>query len=585
MMNNKKLVFYPVAVLIGFLMLVSSCKNDFEDEPLNNITEDYVWDKTDVTGSYAERFLAKAYTYLPQGYARINGVPLDCITDDAVPSDSRNTSWNFITGGYNQYNLLDDNWASMYRGIRVVNSFLNNYQRVPWADPNRPKWFAAEARVLRAMFYYELIKRYGGIPLIGDRVFEANDEELYTIKRNTFEESVNYVVAELEAVKDDLRPDASLVSRDGKGTKEGTDPDAGRMRKSGALAIKAKILLLAASPLFNSPEGNSNPLSGYTSYDAERWNDAAKAAKDVIDLNLFKLEPSRWTLAMYRVNTENILFRQGGGNTNQYGYRMSPVGYRVNNVDCNGLVSPTQELVDAFPMVNGKGIYDDQSGYVSNNPYAGRDPRLNQTIFYNGSRWLKRDVATYEGGADKPNVVSKPVQTQTGYYAKKFLANDAENAAFTATPYQTEYSFWVYVRYADILLSYAEALNEYSGPLPAVSEAVDLVRTRAGIGTIAQAFGTVDQTKMQEIIRNERRVEFAFEEHRFWDLRRWKIAETKYGNGAVLHGVKITRADDGTLSYSKVPVATPFFFPGMYRLPVANREILVNPNMKQNDGY
>lgn len=581
-MNMSRITFCWVLLCITVL---SACKNDFEAEPLNNITEDYVWDATDVTGSYAERFLAKAYAYLPQGYDRVNGVPLDCATDDAVPSDQTNNTWKIITGGYNANSTFDDNWAGMFRGIRVVNTFLANYQRVPWADPTRPKNLAAEGRVLRAMFYYEMVKRYGGIPLIQDKVFEPNDPELFKLKRNSFEECINYIVSELESVKEDMRPEASLASRNGSGSREGADADAGRMRKSSALALKAKVLLLAASPLFNDPNGNSSPLSGYLSYSKERWKLAADAAKAVMDLNLFQLEASRWTLAVYRVNTENIFYRQGGGNTNQYGYRMSPVGYSVSGTVSNGKISPTQELVNAFPMQNGKGIFDNNSGYVPSNPYSGRDPRLNQTIFYNGSRWLKREVATFEGGVDKPNSASISVQTRTGYYAKKFLANDAESATFTTTPYQPEYGFWVYIRYADILLSYAEALNEYSGPTSEVYSAVNMVRTRAGIGTIQNAFGNVDEVKMREIIRNEIRVEFAFEEHRFWDIRRWKVADKVYGSGAVLHGMRISKADNGVLAYSEFPVATPIFSEAMYLLPIANNEILVNKNMKQNDGY
>ena len=581
----KKIVNYYI-VLLPLLILVS-CKKTFEDHPLNFTTEDYIWDETDPTGTYAKNFIVKIYSQLPTGYSRLNGVPLECASDDAVPSNGTNATWNVINGGYTPLATFDDNWGNSWSAIRKVNLFLNNYQKVPWVDPNNPKWFSAEVRAIRAFFYYELMKRYGGVPLLGDKVFDSNDPELFQLKRSSFDECVKYVVSELEAVKDSLRPDATLAARgSGNGIADGTDGDAGRIRKSIVLAIKAKVLLLAASPLFNASATPDKDYTGYPTYNAERWKAAADAARAVMDLNLFALETNRYLLNTTRVNKEFIFVRYGASYQNTYGYRMSPPGYKPGNTASEGLASPTQELVDAFPMKNGKPISDLTSGYNAATPYASRDPRLDQTVFYNGIMWLKRPVEIFENGLDKPYLqsVNNGVQTKTGYYSKKFLGNDANNTGYSLVMYHPSVTpTWCLIRYADILLMYAEAQNEYVGPDASVYSAVEAIRQRAGLVPYALPAG-LTQTQMRDVIRNERRIELAFEEQRFYDIRRWKIAKAVYG--ATLHGVTIVKNTNGTFTYTPINVATPYFNEAnMYLLPIANNEILVNSNLAQNPNY
>jgi hypothetical protein len=580
---RKKIIFpiLMVAVALGF-----SCKKTFEDHPLTNTTADYIWDTTDPTGNYAQAWIIKIYSQLPTGYVRINGNLLESASDDAVPSNPGSATWNVINGGYSPLNTFDDNWANSYSAIRRVNVFLANYKKVPWQDPTIPRWLSSEARVLRAFFYYDMMKRYGGIPLVGDKVFDPQDPTLFTQKRSSFDACVKYVVSELDAVKDSLRPDATLAQRgSGNGTTDGTDGDFGRMRKSIALAIKAKVLLLAASPLFNPSSTPDLDYTGYPTYDANRWQQAANAAKDVMNLNLFALEANRYILNTTHVNKEFILVRFGASYQTTYGNLMSPVGYVVGNVAAQGVTSPTQELVDAFPMKNGKAITDPTSGYNPNNPYANRDPRLDQTVFYNGATWLKRAVQTYEGGLDKPNnnSVNSGVQTVTGYYAKKFLGNDANNSSYTPVMYHPSVTpTFCLIRYADILLMYAEAQNEFSGPDPSVYQAVEAIRQRAGLVPYALPVG-LSQAQMRDAIRNERRIEFAFEEQRFYDIRRWKIAKSVYGTA--LHGVTITKNANGTFTYTPKVVATPYYDDKMNLMPIANNEIQVDKNMKQNPNY
>lgn len=579
----NKIFNYFIAVLL--FLTVISCKKTYEDHPLDIVSEDYIWDQSDPTGTNADNYVAKLYAQLPKGYNRLNGVPLECASDDAVPSSDGSATWNVIRGGYSPSSTFDDNWSASYSAIRGVNIFLANYKLVPWADPTRPRWFAAESKVLRAYFYFELIKRYGGVPLIGDKIYNSTDPALLKFKRSSFNDCVNYIMTQLTSVQDSLRPESLLSDRaSGNGTKDGTDPDMGRFRKSVVLAIKAKVLLYAASPLFNASSTPDKDYTGYPNYSKDRWKAAADAAKAVMDLNLYALEANRYLLNTTRVNKEAIFERQGGGQKNQYSYTLSPVGYTVSNTVSNGIISPTQEFVDAFPMKNGKAITDLTSGYDTKNPYVNRDPRLNQTVFYNGGMWIKRAIETFEGGKDKPNNNSlAPVQTKTGYYAKKFLADDGNNTSFTNTNYTSnEPAVWSFIRYADILLMYAEAQNEYSGPDATVYSAIEAIRQRAGLVPYALPTG-LSQTQIRDIIRNERRIELAFEEQRFWDIRRWEIAPAVYG--VPLHGVTIVKNTNGTFTYTPTIVTTPYFKDAMNLLPIQLNETLVNPDMQQNPGY
>lgn len=573
-------------ILLLMVIAATACKKSFEEKPLDFITEEYVWDENDPSGDLATKYVAFIYSRIPTGYVRLNGVLLECASDDAVPSNPGSATWNVIRGGYSPATTYDDNWGNAYSAIRQSNIFLANYQRVPWADLNRKKWLPAEVRAVRAWFYYELIKRYGGVPIIGDKVYDPNDAALLQLKRHSFDTCVKYIVSELEAVKDSLRPDVSLAARE-------TDPDFGHIRKSVVLAIKAKVLLLAASALYNPSATPDRAYTGYPTYSADRWREAAEAAKAVMDLNMYALEPDRYTLVRTKANKEHIFMRMSDSRlTTIYTGYMSPVGFNPGGARSEGRVSPTQELVDAFPMKNGQqpfnpdGTINAASGYSATAPYANRDPRLDQTIFYNGGLWLKRPIETFENGLDKPNNPSiSATQTQTGYYAKKFCGNDNNSSSYSNTIFKNDGGFvpaWNIIRYADILLMYAEAQNEYAGADATVYSAVQAIRQRAGLSPFVLP-ASLSKEQMREAIRNERRVELAFEEQRFWDIRRWKIAKEVYGKP--LHGVTVVKNTDGTFTYTSKEVTTPYFIDAMNLLPIALKEIQVNPGIAQNPGY
>src|ERR1044072_5334975 len=202
-------------IIVCILLFVAtvSCKKTFEDKPLEMLTIDYIFDVNDPSGDQASKWISYIYSRIQTGYSRLNSAPLESVSDDAVPSADGNGNWNVIRGGYSPVSLFDDTWSNCYNAIREANVYLNNYQRVPWADSSRRVWFANEARALRAYFYYELVKRYGGVPLVGDKVFNPDDGELLQLQRNSFEDCINYITKEIDIVKDSLRPDATLANR------------------------------------------------------------------------------------------------------------------------------------------------------------------------------------------------------------------------------------------------------------------------------------------------------------------------------------------------------------------------------------
>lgn len=547
-------------VLFVTSAVLQGCKK-YETEPLERITEDIVYDQMDINGFYADRALTNLYTYLPDGFNRINNAYLDAATDDAVTSQYTSNIQILSQGLQSPTNTVDDTYANNYAGIFRANLFLSKIGQVPITAENQ-QYSKAEARFLRAMFYFELIKRYGGVPLLGDRVFALNDN--INLPKNTFDECVNYIVSECDAISGLLRGDAAVIT-----TLLGHAP------KGAALALKARTLLYAASPL-NNPSGA-----------AAKWQAAADAAKALIDLNYYALNASFGGTFTTRTNKEIILaIQRNRGQSLELAN--SPVGYTTDLFTSRGGTSPTQELVDAFVTINGKPISTDlktpvnTTGYDPANPYANRDPRFAATIFYNGQQWLSRAVETFDGGLDRPG--GSLVQTKTGYYLRKFLPDLS-----TATNYSAADHNFPTFRYAEVLLNYAEAANEVGGAanLQIAYNQLIAIRKRAGIvagnGALYGLEANMDQAAMRNAIKLERRLELAFEEHRFWDERRWKTAEVNFNKS--LHGIRITKDASGNFSYQTVEAANIRFKSPMYRYPFAYGETIKNTALIQNPGW
>ncbi len=568
---RKTIIKISIAILVG--LIAPSCKKDPEIEPRELITADLIWDSKDVNGVLAKQFLNNIYTFLPNGFNRVGGDFLDAGTDDALPSRIGSQVENYTNGRVSVIANPDPYWGNSYAGIRQANIFLTNIDVVPVVTITKQSW-KAEARFIRAFMYFELLKRYGGVPLIGDRIFTLTDN--LELPRNTFEEVVNYIVSECDIAKTDLLGEASV-----------TDGDLGRIPKGAAVALKCRTLLYAASPFFNGgATGGSlktKGIIGYPTSDPTRWQKVINAAEELKALNYYALQSDVRNAFLVRKNTEIILAKQSGLNADLENNN-APIGFNPSNTQSGGRTSPTQNFVDAFPMNNGLAITDPASGYDPNNPYASRDTRFAYTVFFNNGanaagNWLGRAVETFEGGRDKPNTSS--VQTRTGYYLRKFLGNNA-----TQTSYASQSHNFPYFRYAEILLNEAEAYNE-SGMVDSAVLYIIPIRKRAGI--IAGAnnrYGIaagISQSAMRDLIRAERRVELAFEEHRFWDVRRWKTLSQDV-SGPV-YGMTIVKNSNGTFSYTKTQVSTMVFSDRLYLMPIPYDEITKNSNLEQNPGW
>ncbi|WP_119078815.1 RagB/SusD family nutrient uptake outer membrane protein [Chitinophaga alhagiae] len=534
-MNIKTYMLAAVTFIFVF-----SCRK-YETYPVERITDNIVYDSLDKNATYAEWVVNGIYAFLPNGYNRIDNVVLDAATDDAVASNFGNNIEVLGKSRLSAVNNPDDKWALAYEAIRRANLFLANIHVVPRDETTKTYW-KAEVRFIRAMNYFELLRRYGGVPLLGDKAYSL--EENIQLGRNTFNEVVSYIVQECDAIYPSLRTDPI------------DNTNLGRITQAAALALKSRTLLLAASPL-------NNPAD-----DPARWLAAATAAKDVINLGKYSLAGNFREIFTNRKSPEVILAYQAAQHSNLE-RQNAPVGYVEPNVS-QGYVSPTQELVNAFPMQNGLPVTDAASGYDPANPYTGRDPRLAATVFYNGMMWLRRPVETFEGGLDNPSAaVRVSRRTRTGYYLRKFLGDFGN-----ATDYSNQNHNFPIFRYAEILLNYAEAANETDDQAAAYTQLKE-IRKRAGLQAGADDLyglkANMGKTDMREAIRLERRLELAFEEHRYWDLRRWKTAEQMLNKQ--LTGVKIIRNTDGTFTYSYQPVDYVSFAAKQYAYPVPYKEV------------
>ncbi|UII19554.1 RagB/SusD family nutrient uptake outer membrane protein [Fulvivirga ligni] len=572
----KKIQFIYKSLLgVMIASALFSCQNDFEDVPLEQFTQDYVFSTADSTGEVAKQYLNTVYSRLQNGHNRVGGDYLASATDDAISSSNTLTDADkLLTGAYNASLTVGSEmlWGYHYAGIRSSTEFITNIDIVPvqqqYNGMSLAKVWKSEARFIRAWHYFNLVKRYGGVPLMGDVVRQLGDD--LEIPRSSFDECISYIVSELNDITGTLR--TYPVSN--------PSSDAHVVTREAAMALKARVLLYAASPLFNG--GNidgSNPLTGYASLDNEKWKAAADAAKQLMDEGTFSLQANYLDVFLEEGNSEVIFFRPEGPN-NVMETNNGPVGFSGQGLG-QGRTSPSQNLVDAFPMLDGKSIGDPTSAYVynQNDPYANRDPRLENTVLHNGSLWLNTILETFEGGKNRPGGALQ--QTRTSYYLRKFMGKFETASGYSSTTHD-----WVVFRYAEVMLNYAEAQNEYSGPSTDIYQVLKDLRARSGIEAgLDDMYGLkagMSKDEMREAIHNERRIEMAFEEQRYWDLRRWKKAESVLNNA--INGMVIIQSGP-TFIYNETAVLTPSFETRQYLYPIPNDEVLKNDNMIQNPNW
>jgi hypothetical protein len=474
------------------------------------------------------------------------------ITDESIYNNDDNT-WVIQQGQIAPENtgIAGTIWGRSYRSIRECNYALNNIDSVEMSAALRIK-LTAELRFIRAFRYHDLIRNYGGVVLMGDKEYQLTDNltDPALFKRATLQESMNYALSELTAAATDL----PLTNDD--------SWKAGRATKGAALALKARLLLYAASPLYN----------------VGTWQAAADAAKVVMDLSKYSLATNYSQLFLSADNNEIIFARQ-------YAIGARHVCLEISN-GANGYGgwagnTPLQNMVDAYEMKNGKPITDATSGYNPQNPYVNRDARFYATILYNGAPYRGSTIQTFSpGGKDGKDGPSNWNSTKTGYYLRKFM-NDSYpiDNPWNVAGLQP----WIYLRYAEILLNYAEAQNEAVGPDASVYAAINQIRQRNSVQQPVLTPG-LSKDQMRTAIHRERQVELAFEEHRFYDVRRWKTAITTENVPA--YGVDVA-VNGGVYTYTrKVALSGRAFAEKNYWLPIPRTEILSsNGQLEQNKGY
>lgn len=542
------------SLIIPFILIgLSSCVDLDVNNP-STISENDVW----ADAQLVQMSVNNLYTSLP-------GWDHDLwnnISDEARGNYPNSMHEYVLRGEWDETWNPMNNWSGNYSNIREANDFLSKIPTASVDDDTKTRT-SAEARFIRAYLYFQLVVRYGGVPLITEP--QDLDSDL-SVPRNSISECFKFIVDEMDAIANDLPSDA----------------ERGKITKGAAMALKARTLLYWASPLYNEDKNTS------------RWQEAANAAKAIIDMGKYDLYPNLKQLWLDKSSThcESILEKQYLMPNVYHGWDacVKPLGIANNDA---GHCSPLQELVDAFPMKNGKRINEEGSGYDPANPYVGRDDRFYADIAYNqavlsglkGGHLIHDYVLQiYKGGEDYDNPQGNPAyqvyNTYTGYYTVKAVDPDNDQYAFWYGSTQP----WIIFRYAEILLDFAEAQNEATGPTADVYAALDKIRKRAGITTELEQNLTKDQ--MRELIRNERYVELCFEHHRYWDLRRWKLAETKLNNRKYT-GVVITKHDDGTFTYEYEPVESYnlVFDNKMYFMPIPQSEMSKNSKLTQNPGW
>ena len=476
----------------------------------------------------------------------------------------------FNNGNWSAVSTVDDSW-DLYNGIRCVSEFLESIEKIDFSkyyydskyerQMEHVKTFPYQARLLRAFYLFELARRYGDIPV---PMKMLSIEEANSIEKTPFDQVIAFIVAECDECAANL-PTTYIGM---------LDDEYGRVTKGFALAVKTKALLYAASKLHN-PE-----------MDAQKWKAAAIAAQDVINLNLYVLDSGD------KVNTtsspENILVRMNSESSSFEEYNF-PVRFTEGQRTYMSGTYPTQNLVDAFQTMNGYDVTLTANGWECNDPefdparpYDNRDPRFARTILANGMDFKGTKIETFVGGADY-SATRNDLGSVTGYYLRKYI-----NEATSFTPEaEAEYKHhWVIYRYAETLLTYAEAANEYfKDPTATDSEltmsaldALNQVRVNAQMPLSTAN----DYDSFVEAVRREWRVEFAFEDHRFWDVRRWNIGATTQNQ---VDGVSIVKTDKG-LDYTRTMVEKRTWADRMNLYPIPKSELFSNPNLNpQNTGW
>lgn len=566
--------------LCGVLCLgaLSACSEEMDYHEYNNYDEDFVKLNFGNVGG----LITNIYSDLDTDFGSYSGAVLGAATDEAEYAYSGGAIETFYNGTWSPVNTPAGAWSSCYRAISNCNLYLERFTGLTFPElemnadykPQMYRYnnYRYEVRCLRAYYYFLLVRQYGDVPF-SDHVLTADESN--ALPRTPAQDIFDYIIAECDAVKDSIIADYANLPADVALPAE--SPETGRVNRLTVLALKARAALYAASPLFN-PTG-----------DKELWHRAALANKELLDaadaakMKLIDDYAKLWTKNNYKDATSEIIF---GRRADRESSGMETSNFPAGLENCKGGNCPTQNLVDAYEMADGK-PWDQSAFYDPANPCANRDPRLATTIAVNGETgwpaWNEAPLETFQGGAN-----GEPVNggTPTGYYLKKYCQGDIDPRSNSTN--KSAYHTWITFRLGEFYLNYAEAVFRYLGSADATSAEFPLSareaasRTRARKSVNMPPFPTgMSNDEFWTKYKNERMVELAFEGHRFWDVRRWKEADKYFRS---ITEMKITRQADGTFAYTRKEVARQWD-DKMYFFPIPQADKLKNPNLGQNPGW
>lgn len=627
MKRTRKIYPYVLLFLLPAFYL-SSCNDDFvSTQPLGEVSEEVTW--TDA--ALAEAFVIEIYNGLGQG--GLDEQMQASLTDEAMfthPGRGINTITESRSNAADQgWINVTYSWGDLYKRIRAANIALTNLAEPQFDNPDMANRLLGEAHFLRAFYYHQLLRFYGGVPLV-DRPYELGEAD-YTLERSSFEDCVNFIVADCDQAAELLSTAAAT---------------SGRATSIAALALKARVLLYAASDLHDIPTasskspviaGYSNPeYLGYTSGNrTERWQKAKEAALAVVNQTTYGYKMDLTAPVSADEGTENYMVLSLGGGSkavatdgavelllgrffldlkdeggNYVGRNNGPNGY--HNWAGN---TPIQNFIDDYEMNDGTRFSWDNPDHKAA-PYQNRDPRFYATVLYDGADWKPRtsDVAgldpynqvqtgqyqvtnasggvTTQYGIDTRNSSIEDWNgTQTGYYFRKFT--DPDPAVVDQNTRQ--YVPWPVLKYTEAVLNYVEACIEL-GEDGEARNWLNKIRFRAGMPAITESGDALRQR-----YRNERRIELAYEEHRFFDARRWMIAPTTLGQkirlirvfGTLKEGkqVRVYQYNPENYTYTYTPaeldpgIENRQWLDKMYFMCIHRDEINRNTKLVQNPGY
>ncbi len=529
---------YQVLILVLALYL-GACSEDYlNPEPRTVYTEAEIWKTKENTYLYINGFYKPIYEYGPYG-SKYAGVALNDGFSDIVKYNQHVMGGNggdvnktILSSIISPTNIVLSDYTYEYNRIRRINEFLfglENYAAYSEADK---KLMEAQARFFRGFLHFMLVRSHGGI-IIRDYIDGPNEAFK---ARSTESDCYDFIAKELNFAADNL-------------PREWDKASLGRLTRGGVMGYKSRVMLYA-----------------------ERWEEAVAAAEEVIreEGSLYQLEPDYDKIYKTKDSKEGVLtYRFGGTLGHSFHKLYSPKGDKSEGV--TGIAVPTLEMVDSYRMADGS-QFDWNNPVHAAHPFLNREPRFYASVLYNGAIWKGRTIETAVGGKDgfeHYGAQQSGGGTVTGFYIRKMID---ENAPMDGISTQS----WYEVRYAEVLLNHAEALNELGRGAEALVS-LNKVRERARLPKVT----VTDQVALREIIREERKVELAFEGHRLWDLRRWKKA-VEVLDGKRMHGLKITKSGD-SFTFEKVECddKNRIFKESYYKLPVPQNEIDNNPLCKQ----